>query len=56
MKLIHMYQALGFVFITLFMVFDLNPNMPNKVALTLGASTGVIGVFIGEKLYYIIHD
>lgn len=51
-----MYQALGCVFTILFMTWDLNPNIPNKVALVVGATTGVIGVFLGSNLYYIIHE
>jgi len=50
-----MFQALGLVFITLFMMYDLSPRLPNKVALVIGAITGIIGVFLGDRVYYIIY-
>ena len=55
MKLLHMCEALGFVFTILFMVWDLNPNIPNKIAMLLGASMGIIGAFIGNRAYYIAY-
>ena len=55
MKLLHMCEALGFVFTTLFMVWDLNPNISNKIAMLLGASMGVIGAFLGNRIYYIAY-